>query len=474
MTFILISSTLVTLGVLYALTKSTYDTFHIQKKLKAKLAAGDDSVFEHLERLTDTRNYLYAGIIGCFLFLIFLAWWAVKDTIYLGHFQEWMNIIVRWMHITFGIAWIGSSFLFVFMENSLHPNKNRPELKGDMWMLHGGGFFFVEKYKVAPEVVPNGVHWFKYEAYFTWLSGFMLLFVVYYFNAEAMLIDPNVLDMPNYMAVLLGIGSLALGYGVYELLCRSPLLKKPLYFGIVGFIILTIFAYGYTQIFNARAAYIHFGALIGTMMAGNVFFVIIPSQKAMVKAAREGAYLDPWLGQYAGLRSYHNNYFTLPVLFVMISNHFPSTFGHEHPWAVLAALSLASAGVKHYANVREKGLLSHYFLPVSILMLLGIVFITAPKPVGGTCDSEISFTQVYSIVNERCVSCHSSQPTDEVWTAPPNGVVYDTPQDIAKLTDKIMQRVVITKTMPQNNKTGMTPEEREIIRCWIEQGAKTE
>ncbi len=209
-------------------------------------------------------------------------------------------------------------------------------------------------------------------------------------------------------------------------------------------------------------------------MAGNVFFVIIPSQKAMIKAAKEGSYLDPWLGRYAGLRSYHNNYFTLPVLFVMISNHFPSTFGHKHAWAVLAVISLAGAGVKHYANLREKGRSSLYVLPVSVLMLLGVAFVTAPKPAGESCDSTVSFTEIYAIFNRRCLSCHSSQPTDDVYTAPPNGVVYDTPQDIAKLTDKIMQRVVITKTMPQNNKTGVTPEERERIRCWIEQGAVIE
>ncbi len=338
-------------------------------------------------------------------------------------------------------------------------------------MLHGGGFFFVEKYKVAPKVVPRELHWFKYEAYFTWLTGFLLLFVIYYFNAEAMLVDSHILDLPGNWGVLIGIGSLVLGYFLYDLMCRTPLLKKPLLFGIIGFIILTGFAYFYTQVFNARAAYIHFGALIGTLMAGNVFFVIIPSQKAMVKAARENTYLDPWLGQYAGLRSYHNNYFTLPVLFVMISNHFPSTFGHEYPWAILAAISLASAGIKHYANLREKGQLSFYVMPVSIILLVAIAFVTAPKPINGNCNSYVSFTEIYSIFNERCVSCHSSKPTDDIWTSPPNGIVYDTPQDITKLTDKIMQRVVVTKTMPQNNKTGITPEERELIRCWIEQGA---
>lgn len=423
------------------------------------------------QNLVSSNEYIYSGIAFCILLLFLLTYYYLKDSFYVGHLHEWMNILVRWLHITFGIAWIGTSFFFVFMENSLHKNKNRPELKGDMWMLHGGGFWFVEKYQVAPKIMPKGVHWFKYEAYFTWLTGFGLLFVVYYFNAEAMLLKSDgLLDISATMAIGIGVASLAIGYTIYHALSLTPLLKKPLLFGIALFIILIGFAYFYTQVFNARAAFMHFGALIGTLMAGNVFFVIIPAQKAMVKATKEGTYLDPAIGQFAGLRSFHNNYFTLPVLFVMISNHFPSTFGHEYPWLILALLTLGSAGIKHYHNLKERQQQSMWVIPIASLILLSTVFITAPTPVGGECQ-EVSFTEIYPIFQERCVSCHSANPTDDVWTAPPNGVVYDTPQDIVKLTDKIMQRVVITKTMPQNNKTGITPEEREKIRCWIEQGA---
>lgn len=246
-----------------------------------------------------------------------------------------------------------------------------------------------------------------------------------------------------------------------------------MWFGITLFLILIGFAFFYTSIYSPRAAYIHFGALIGTLMAGNVFFVIIPAQKAMVQATKDGSYLDPALGNFAGLRSFHNNYFTLPVLFVMISNHFPSTFGHEYPWLILALLTIASAGVKHYLNLKEKHQQSVWVMPIAILVLVSTVFITAPTEIGGECD-EVSFTEIYTIFQERCVSCHSSSPTDDVLTAPPNGVVYDTPQDMVKKRDEIMQRVVITKTMPQNNKTGITPEERDLIRCWIEQGTPVE
>jgi uncharacterized membrane protein len=206
-------------------------------------------------------------------------------------------------------------------------------------------------------------------------------------------------------------------------------------------------------------------------MAANVFFIIIPSQKAMVKAARENKPLNPGLGKHAGLRSLHNNYFTLPVLFVMVSNHFPSTFGNKYSWLILAIITLGSAGVKHWLNLRERGQLSVWVLPVSVVILLAAAFISAPeKP--GICKGNTSFTNVNAIIQQRCTTCHSSKPTDDVYKAPPNGVVYDTPNDILKMKDKIMQRVVVTKTMPQNNKTGMTPEERDLLRCWIEQGAQ--
>ena len=462
---------IVVIVILLLLTQLSHKTQQLKKDVAKNENLAEEEIEPAVERLVNSNEYIYAGIAFCFLLLAGLTYYYFRNSIYTGHIHEWMNILIRWLHITFGIAWIGTSFFFVFMENSMHKNKDRPELKGDMWMLHGGGFWFVEKYQVAPKVMPKGVHWFKYEAYFTWLTGFGLLSIVYYFNAEAMLLKSDgIFDFTSTAAIGVSMASLALGYGIYHGLSLTPLLKKPLFFGITLFLILIGFAFFYTQVFNARAAFIHFGALIGTFMAGNVFFVIIPAQKAMVKATKNGTYLDPAIGQFAGLRSFHNNYFTLPVLFVMISNHFPSTFGHDYPWLILALLTLGSAGIKHYHNLKEKNQQSIWVIPIASLILLSTVFITAPTPIGGECQP-VSFTEIYPIFQERCVSCHSANPTDAVWTAPPNGVVYDTPQDIKKLTDKIMQRVVITKTMPQNNKTGITPEERDKIRCWIMQGA---
>ncbi|OGX83931.1 hypothetical protein BEN48_03865 [Hymenobacter glacialis] len=390
--------------------------------------------------------------------------------------MEWLNIVVRLMHITFGIAWIGASFYFVFLENALNRTDNvRDELAGNLWAVHGGGFYYLEKYKSAPPQIPKSLHWFKYEAYFTWLSGFSLLFVVYYFNASSMLIDPRVLDISPLAGVGIGVVSFVVGWLVYDGLSRTALVRSK-WFMVVGFAIAAAFAYFYAEVFSARAAYIHFGAMLGTLMVGNVFFTIIPAQKAMVRAATEGTPLDPQLGKNALARSLHNNYFTLPVLFVMVSNHFPSTFGHAYPWAILAAITLGTAGVKHWLNLREKHQSNAWVLPASVILLLGVVFVTAPKSQPGSaataaCTEVVPMSRVNQIVQTRCVQCHSSQPTDDVFKSPPNGVVYDTPEDIIRLKDKIMQRVVVTKTMPQNNKTHMTDEERDILRCWIEQGA---
>ncbi len=435
----------------------------------------NDEIEETAKRKVAIRqNIVYTALVLTIVSLLISIYFFIKGTVYEPHMMEWLNILVRLMHITFGIAWIGASFYFVFLENALNRTENvRDELAGNLWAVHGGGFYYLEKYKIAPQKIPKHLHWFKYEAYFTWISGFTLLFVVYYFNAKAFLIDKNVLDMSSLAAVSIGIGSFVVAWIIYDVLCKTSLVKKGMWFALVGFIIATGFAYFYAHVFSGRAAYIHFGAMLGTIMAANVFFVIIPSQKAMVKAAKEGKPLNPALGKNAGLRSLHNNYFTLPVLFVMISNHFPSTFGNAHSWLVLAAITLGVAGVKHYLNLREKGQLSVWILPASILIILGVAYVTAPQVSTSNCKKTVEFSEVNTIFQSRCVTCHSSKPTDKIFIVAPNGVMYDTPEEIVKYKDKIMQRAVVTETMPLANQTHMTKEERELLRCWIEQGAKT-
>jgi uncharacterized membrane protein len=422
--------------------------------------------------LPDFQRFVYAGLAITVISIAVCIYIFVKGTGWEGHMMEWLNLIIRLMHITFGIAWIGASFYFVFLENALNRTKNlRDELAGNLWAIHGGGFYYLEKYKNAPSEIPEELHWFKYEAYFTWLSGFCLLFVVYYFNASSQLIDKNILDISPLQGILTGIASFIVAWFVYDGLCKTPLVHKSYWFALTGFIVAAGFAFFYTKVFAGRAAYMHFGAMLGTLMAANVFFIIIPSQKAMVRAAKEGKTFDPELGKHAGLRSLHNNYLTLPVLFVMISNHFPGTYGNKHAWIVLSVITLGTAGVKHYLNLKEKNREAIWIMPVSVLIILAAVIISAPPKDPAECRSKVSFAEVNMIIQNRCVSCHSSRPTDDFYMVAPNGVAYDTPADILKRKDLIMQRAVVTRTMPLNNKTNITQQERDMIRCWIEQGA---
>ena len=459
--------TYILLGIL--LLMLLYLSFRIPALEDAKKEQGGEKISALLEH---AQNMIYAGILLTLLASVFCTWFFVRGTPWESHLMEWLNIVVRVMHFTFGIAWIGASFYFVFLENALNRTEGvREELAGNLWAIHGGGFYYLEKYKVAPAKIPKHLHWFKYEAYFTWISGISLLFIVYYFNASALMIDKNVLDIGPASAIALGIGSFVIAWLIYDLLCRSVLIKYKIAFAITGLILLTAFAWMYSMLFSARAAYIHFGAMIGSLMVANVFFVIIPSQKAMVNAARLGKPVDPQKGKNALARSLHNNYFTLPVLFVMVSNHFPSTFGYRYPWLTLALITLGAAGIKHYLNLREKKQQSYWVMPISAIILLSAAFISAPDKNPEACKSKVSITEVMAIIQKRCSQCHSSRPTDDVYKVAPNGVKYDTPDDLVKKKDLIMQRVVLTKTMPQNNKTNITEEERKLLRCWIEQGA---
>ncbi|OUR94786.1 hypothetical protein A9Q87_02470 [Flavobacteriales bacterium 34_180_T64] len=392
---------------------------------------------------------------------------------YESHFFEWLNLSVRLIHITFGIAWIGASFYFVFLENALNRTEGvRDELAGNLWAVHGGGFYYLEKYKLAPKEIPKQLHWFKYEAYFTWLSGFCLLAIVYYFNSSSYMIDPEVMVLKPMEAIAISISSLIIGWILYDQICKR-FSNNKIAFTLAITALVVLFAWFYAQVFSGRAAYIHFGAFLGTLMAANVFFIIIPGQKRMVAAAKKGKEPNPADGKAAFLRSYTNNYFTLPVLFVMISNHFPSTFGNSYQWIILIGITLGTAGVKHYLNIREKGQLSVWVMPISILILFGMAFMTAPtKPKYENCMETVSFVEVQTIINNRCTSCHSSNPTDDIWKVAPNGIKYDTAEQIYNLRDKIFQRVVVSKNMPfNNNQTEMTPEERDMINCWINQGA---
>ncbi|GGX84568.1 hypothetical protein GJV26_08340 [Massilia dura] len=393
---------------------------------------------------------------------------------------EWLNMLVRWLHIITGIAWIGASFYFVWLDNSIRPPAPDSDLAkkgvtGELWAVHGGGFYNPQKYLVAPAELPEELHWFKWEAYSTWLSGFALLTIAYYFNAQAMMIDRAVADVTPWQSVGIGLGSLVAGWIAYDLLCRSPLGKHDLWFGIVVFALLTGAAWTLTHLLSGRAAYIHVGAMIGTIMVANVAMLIIPGQRKMVNAMLAGGRPDPVHGLRAKQRSVHNNYFTLPVLFIMISNHYAMTYRHEHAWLVLALIMAAGVFIRHFFNVRHKGRVEWRYPAIGVALLLAVaVMIAPPKPaaVARQADPAAQFARVKAIVDRRCVSCHAARPTQPGFATAPAGVVFDTPDQVRRQALQIHKQVVELKAMPIGNLTNMTEEERAEVGAWFAAGAR--
>nr|WP_315394659.1 urate hydroxylase PuuD [uncultured Duganella sp.] len=393
---------------------------------------------------------------------------------------EWLNLIVRWLHVITGIAWIGASFYFVWLDNSIRPPAPGSELakkgvSGELWAVHGGGFYNPQKYLVAPAELPKELHWFKWEAYSTWLSGIALLTIAYYFNAQAMMIDKSVADISSLQAVGIGVGTLVVGWTVYDLLCRSPLGKHDLWFGIVVFLLIVAAAYGLTHVLSGRAAYIHVGALIGTIMVGNVLMLIIPGQRKMVEAMAAGGLPDPIHGQKAKQRSVHNNYFTLPVLFIMISNHYAMTYRHDHAWLVLAFIMAAGVFIRHFFNLRHKGRVEWRYPAIGVALLAGVAVAIAPaRPaaVAPAADPAAQFAQVKAIIAQRCATCHAERPTQAGFAAAPLGVMLENDAEIHQNAEKIYKQTVQLKAMPLANLTQMTDAERAKIAAWYEAGAK--
>ena len=397
---------------------------------------------------------------------------------------EWLNLLVRWLHIITGIAWIGASFYFVWLDNTIKPPPPGSDLAkkgvaGELWAVHGGGFYHPQKYLVAPPELPKELHWFKWEAYSTWLSGFALLFIVYYLNAQAMMVDRSVADLTSWQAVGIGLGSLAVGWLVYDLLCKSPLGKHDLAFGAVVFFFLVASAYVLTHLLSGRAAYLHIGAMIGTIMVANVAHVIIPGQRRMVNAMMAGQKPDPSHGIKAKQRSVHNNYFTLPVLFLMISNHYAMTYRHPQAWAVLAVIMAAGVLIRHFFNLRHKGRIEWKYPAAGVALLAVLALLIAPKaplapaaPQSGA-DTMAQFSQVQHIVDQRCVSCHAAKPTQPGFATAPAGVSLESPESIRQNAARIYQQTVQLKAMPLANLTNMTDAERAQIGAWFEAGAKT-
>ena len=388
---------------------------------------------------------------------------------------DWLNLAARWTHMITGIAWVGASFYFVWLDNHLHkpldPADVDKGIGGELWAVHGGGFYTAKKFTVAPPVLPPVLHWFKWEAYTTLATGFFLLCLVYYYGAEIALIDPSVMSLSKPEAIAIGLAFLAGGWLVYDALCRSALGEDEMALGGILFVFCTAAAWGLCSIFSGRGAFIHFGAMLGTIMALNVYFVIIPGQRELVKAKEEGRAPDPRHGFVGRQRSVHNTYFTLPVLFTMISNHYAGISGHPWNWVLLIMLSASGALIRVWFVQRHKGNANPLVL-ASGLVVFGLTAILAlPRPADNS-GGPVAFEDVLPIVQARCVACHATKPTQEGIAAPPKGVILEQPAQIRALAAAINQQAAVAKAMPPGNMTHITDAERRMIARWFNGGAQ--
>ncbi|PDT52963.1 MULTISPECIES: urate hydroxylase PuuD [Sinorhizobium] len=399
---------------------------------------------------------------------------------------DWLTFAVRWLHVITGIAWIGSSFYFVALDLGL---RQRPDLPagayGEEWQVHGGGFYHIQKYLVAPENMPEHLIWFKWESYVTWLSGFGMLALVYYAGADLYLIDPSVLDVSKPTAIAISLASLAFGWLAYDTICRSPLGNDNTRLMVLLYFILVAVAWGYTQLFTGRAAYLHLGAFTATIMSANVFFIIIPNQKKVVADLIAGRTPDPALGKQAKQRSTHNNYLTLPVLFLMLSNHYPLAFGTEYSWIIASLVFLMGVTIRHWFNTQHarKGAPTWTWL-VTVLLFIVIMWLsTVPKVLTEGSEARAStaeravvaaadFSKVRDTVLGRCSMCHAREPGWEGIVVPPKGVILESDGDIVEHAREIYLQAGRSHAMPPANVTGVTEEERQLLATWYETAVK--
>jgi uncharacterized membrane protein len=389
---------------------------------------------------------------------------------------EWVGMILRWLHVVAGIAWIGSSFYFIHLDLSLQPREGLPAgVQGEAWQVHGGGFYHMIKYLVAPPRLPESLTWFKWEAYTTWLSGFALLVVVYYFGADLFLIDKAVLDLSPLAAGAVGLGSLTLAWLAYEAMCRSPLGRNELALALIGYVFLVALTYAFTHVFSGRGAFVQIGALIGTMMVANVFVVIIPNQKKSVAALLAGRTPEPKWNFEGKQRSVHNNYLTLPVILLMISNHYPLLFATRYNWIIVAIVLLLGPLIRHFYNSRHAGKGSPWWTwAAAAAGMAAIAWLSAAGPRGsvtGAAPAKVDVAAVEDIVLSRCSMCHSEAPVWAGIPAAPGGVMFDAPDRIHRQARLIAIYAVRSNAMPPGNVTEMTGEERRTLAAWIAAGA---
>lgn len=392
---------------------------------------------------------------------------------------EWLGLLGRWVHLVTGIAWIGASFYFVWLDNHLLSPASKDAaaagVGGELWAVHGGGFYHSQKYRVAPGALPGTLHWFYWEAYSTWLSGFFLLCLMYYGQAEIYLIDARVAALSKPSAIAIGAAFLIGTWLIYDALCRSPLGRDDRKLGPVIAVLLALEAYALCHLFSGRGAFIQFGAALGTIMVANVFFVIIPGQRELVKAKTENREPDPIHGQRGKQRSVHNTYFTLPVLFTMISNHYAMTYGARHNWLVLIGMCLGGALIRAWFVARHKARERGGRTPAwpalwGVLSVIIVALSLVPAGSSQVSAAPDDFARVESIVRARCAPCHSATPTQPGFMSPPKGIELDTLQRIIDNAPRT-QPLLESRTMPPGNLTGMTEEERALVLSWIGHGA---
>ena len=394
--------------------------------------------------------------------------------------MEWVGFAVRWVHVITGIAWIGSSFYFIALDLGLRPEAGAPKgVNGAAWQVHGGGFYHIQKYMVAPEQMPADLTWFKWESYATWMSGFALLVLVYYLGAEFYLIDPAVADLPVWAAVMISTGSLVFGWLAYDLICKSRFGDDNRRLMIGLYVVLVAMAWGYTQVFTGRAALLHLGAFTATIMSANVFLTIIPNQKVVVADLIAGRTPDPRYGKIAKQRSTHNNYLTLPVLFLMLSNHYPLAFASSWNWLIASLVFLMGVTIRHWFNSHHarSGNPRWTWVATAVLFAL-IVWLSslgqpqrdaeaaAMTPAAAPFAQAVAFADVTDIVLGRCSMCHAAEPGYEGIARAPKGVLLETPQQIASEARRIYVQAGVTHAMPPGNLSFMEPDERARIIEW--------
>ncbi len=387
---------------------------------------------------------------------------------------EIANFLARWVHLYFGIFWIGTSFYFVWLDFSLRRRaESAPNVLGEAWLVHGGGFYFVEKYKSAPSSLPKKLHWFFIDSYMTWVSGFILMCLLYYAKADILLVDKAKFDISGMVAIAISIGSLGFGFLVYHILCKSPIGKNtPVLAILVYSMVLGIYLF-YTQVFTDRAALLHVGAFIATIMSANVFFVIIPNQRKVVALLIDGKEPPTHFGIEAKQRSLHNNYLGLPVLLMMVSNHYPILFSHPNKLLILALLLLFGGFMRHAINLHDQELPVRNWLIMAIISGITLICAILYRPeIAEWSKIQTSAQEVKEIVNKHCIQCHSQTPTHPSFQQPPQNLVFESIDQIRKAAPLIFAQAVLADIMPLGNETGITTEERLKIGAWIKQGAK--